>query len=707
MQPSAPPDSNQHNVETEVPEVPEVLPGPVPVEPSAATSLAASIERARDHLLSLQREDGHWCAELEGDSILESEYLLLLHFLGRTHETRARKAAEYVRRQQLPDGGWGIYPGGPAEVSASVKAYFVLKLQGDDPEAPHMRRARERILELGGIEATNTYTKTYLAIFGQVPWSACPAIPPEIILLPRWFYFDIYEMSSWSRAIFVPLSIVWAYKPLCPVPEGTDIQELYASPGSRLKVSDVQTSGRNLALGQRSWRRLFFTVDRLLKMFERLRLLPLRDKAIRKAEAWIRKRLEKSDGLGAIFPSIVNTVVAFRCIGHDTDDPAIAHSLAELEKLEIEDGETLHLQPCLSPVWDTAQAIASLSAAGVDRDHPALRRAAGWLLDKEVRQPGDWQVRLPEVEPSGWYFEYANELYPDCDDTAEVLTALTLVDLADADAPHAQEARHRALRWLLAMQNDDGGWAAFDKGCDKHILTLVPFADHNAMIDPSCEDITGRSLETLTQEGFTLQDPVMARAVKFLEDRQQEDGTWYGRWGANYIYGTWLALWGLHRAGVDLSRQRYRRSVTWLKSCQNPDGGWGESLRSYDEPELKGVGPSTASQTSWAVLGLIAAGELESEAVRRGVGYLLRTQEPEGTWDDKHWTGTGFPKVFYLRYHYYDDYFPLLALAVYRNRLGGDRHATGHAMGPSTVDKTGTAPLHLTSSNGHRRGPVE
>ena len=672
-------------------------PAPLPTRPRAPAPDLATVRsataRARDHLFSLQHEDGHWCAELEGDSILESEYLLLLEFLDRSREPRARKAAEYIRRQQRPDGGWSIYPGGPAEVSASVKAYFVLKLQGDDPDTPHMVKARERILELGGVEATNTYTKTYLAIFGQYPWSGCPAIPPEIILLPRWFTFDIYEMSSWSRAIFVPLSIVWAHKPYRPVQEGAGIEELFHHPDHRPRVTEVQQTREELSRRERRWRRFFFFVDQFLKTFERTRMLPLRRKALRRAEAWVRERLVKSDGLGAIFPSIVNTVVAFRCLGYGVDDPAISQSLAELEKLEIDDGETLHLQPCLSPVWDTAQAVSALVTAGVDPAHPRLRQAARWLLDKEVRTPGDWQLRVPAVEPSGWYFEYANELYPDCDDTAEVLTALARVELEPDETRRARETRQRGLRWLLAMQNDDGGWAAFDKGCDKEILTLVPFADHNAMIDPSCEDITGRTLETLALEGFEPTDPVVREAIRFLEERQLPDGTWYGRWGANYIYGTWLALWGLHMAGVDLSRKRYHRSVDWLKSRQNPDGGWGESLRSYEEPELKGVGPSTASQTSWALLALMAAGETGSDAVRRGVRHLLETQLPDGSWDEEHWTGTGFPKVFYLRYHYYDDYFPLQALAEYlsrRHRAEQDAATNGK---PWRADRSPSPPL--------------
>ena len=624
------------------------------------SALEAALARAREHLWSLQREDGHWCGELEGDSILESEYLLLLHFLGQTHEPRAQKAAEYLRRLQRPTGGWALYPGGPADVSASVKAYFVLKLQGDSPDAPHMEKARRVILEQGGLDAVNTYTKTYLALFGQYPWGQCPAIPPEIVLFPRWFYFDLYEMSSWSRAIFVPLSVIWATKPYVPVPEGARLDELWGAPSAK------PLDPRDIPPRQFLWRLFFHGVDQGLKLWEASRIRPFRKRALEVAERWILERLEASDGLGAIFPGLVNTVMALICLGYEQDHPTVRSQLEELHALEIDGDDTLRMQPCLSPVWDTAQAVSSLTAAGAPADDPRLQRAARWLLDKEVRRPGDWQAKNPGAEVSGWYFEYANEHYPDCDDTAEVLTALGRVRFpAPEDNARNTAVRKRALSWLLSMQNDDGGWAAFDKGCDKEILSLVPFADHNAMLDPSCEDITGRVLETLADEGFSRRHPVVERAVQYLRSKQEDDGTWYGRWGANYIYGTWLVLWGLARIGEDMSDERYQRAARWLRSHQNEDGGWGESLASYDDPKCKGRGVSTAAQTAWALLGLHATGDTDSEAVRRGVSYLLDTQRSDGSWSDEHWTGTGFPRVFYLRYDYYDDYFPLLALATY------------------------------------------
>lgn len=630
--------------------------------PQPVEELELALDKARRHLFSLQREDGHWCGELEGDSILESEYLLLLEFLGQSRGERGRKVAQYLRSLQMPSGGWSLYPGGPPEVSASVKAYFVLKLQGDPPDAPHMARARATILELGGVEATNTYTKTYLAMFGQYPWSGCPAIPPEIVLFPRWFWFDIYEMSSWSRAIFVPLSIIWATKPRVPIPDGTGLAELWVDGYVRPKDPRQRFLSRH-----RLWNAFFHGIDRGLKLWESSRLRPLRKRALEAAERWILERLEASDGLGAIFPSILNTIMALRCLGYEMDHPVVRRQLDELEALQIDLGDRMKMQPCLSPVWDTAQAVSALVASGVSPQDPRLEQAGTWLLDHEVREVGDWCRRVPEAPVSGWYFEYENEFYPDCDDTAEVLTALGRLRFRDPQtATRTATARRRALDWLLSMQNDDGGWGAFDRGCDKELLALVPFADHNAMLDPSCEDITGRVLETLAEEGIVRPHPAVERAVSYLRRRQHPDGTWYGRWGANYLYGTWLALWGLARAGEEMTEERYQRSADWLRACQNPDGGWGESLASYEDPALKGRGPSTAAQTSWALLGLFATADYTSESVRRGVRYLLDHQLPDGSWLDEPWTGTGFPRVFYLRYDYYDDYFPLLALAAYQ-----------------------------------------
>jgi squalene-hopene/tetraprenyl-beta-curcumene cyclase len=628
--------------------------------------VAEAVRAAQRHLLSLQKADGHWCGELEGDTIVESEYLLTLHFLGRGHEPRARKAAAYIRGQQLPAGGWAVYPGGPPEVSASVKAYFVLKLMGDDPEAAHMVRARRVILGLGGIEACNSFTRIYLSIFGQCEWGDCPAVPPELVLLPDWFPFNIYRISSWSRAILVPLSLIWAKKPRCPVPVGAGIEEL--------RAGGTAPQPPRRGARQRLWTGCFRTTNWALKALEAAGLTPFRARALRVAEAWIRERLEDSDGLGAILPPIINTVIAFRSLGYTLDDPVLAGQLGELEKLEIEEEETLRIQPCFSATWDTALALQALFESGVPAHHPALQRGAEWLLAREVRTPGDYQRRSPGTEPGGWFFEYRNRFYPDADDTTAAVTALSRLPLVDPVLEQERkQALARALRWLAGMQNDDGGWGAFDKGCDNEVFTFIPFADHNAMIDPSCEDITGRALEALRHLG-PLANPAMRRgAVAFLRRKQAPDGTWYGRWGCNYLYGTWLALRGLAQAGEDLGAARYQRATAWLQERQNEDGGWGELPASYEDPARKGIGPSTASQTAWALLALFALGQADSPAARRGLDYLLSTQGPDGSWREDYWTGTGFPKVFYLRYHLYAIYSPLLALAIYQGLPARER----------------------------------
>jgi squalene-hopene/tetraprenyl-beta-curcumene cyclase len=614
---------------------------------------------ARRYLLSIQHEDGHWCGELEGDTILESEYILTLHFLGRLGRNRVTKAAEYLRRQQLQDGGWAIYAGGPADVSASVKAYFALKLVGDDPEAPHMAKARRVIRGLGGIGACNSFTRIYLSIFGQYDWAGCPAVPPELVLLPDWFPFSIYKMSSWSRAIVVPLSIIWANKPSCRVPEQANIRELYVE-------SETPRPRAPRRFRVRFWGVVFRGIDRGLKAAERLSFRPLRRRALEHAEAWILARLEDSDGLGAIFPPIVNTILALSCRGYAPGHPTLEGQVEELEKLGLEEEETLRIQPCFSPIWDTALALLALLESGLRADDSNLLRAASWLLDREVRTPGDWQRRNPAAEPGGWFFEYRNAFYPDADDTAEVLAALSGVRFPEEEDRRRRSALRRGIGWQVAMQNADGGWPAFDKACDNEVLTLIPFADHNAMIDPSCEDITGRTLEALRRLDFEASHPAVFRGVSFLKRKQDADGTWYGRWGCNYIYGTWLALRGLKEAGEDMTQEPYQRAASWLRRHQNEDGGWGELPASYDEPARKGIGPSTPSQTAWALLALFAAGDTGSTSVRRGVEYLLRNQEYDGSWKDEYWTGTGFPKVFYLRYHLYATYFPLWALSAYQ-----------------------------------------
>ncbi len=635
----------------------------VPLEGTLFAGVKTAIEATQAYLLSQQHEDGHWCAELEGDTILESEYILTMHYIGRSHEDRVRKAANYLRAKALPEGGWAIYPFGPPDVSASAKAYFTLKLLGDSENAPHMVKAREVIRTLGGLDATNSFTRLYLAVFGQYPWEKCPAVPPEIVLLPALAPINLGEMSSWSRGIVVPLSVIWAHKPFCPVPEHANIPELM--------LDNAVGHSRHPGM----WPAVFTAIDSTLKVVESSRMTPMRAKALRACEKWMIEHFEKSDGIGAIFPPIINSIIALRCLGYDNEHPLTQSQIHELEKLEIEEGDTLRVQPCFSPVWDTAYVMHALLESGMENTHPALLRSCDWLLDKEVRMPGDWKIKNPNAQPGGWYFEYANEFYPDLDDTFEVLTTLQRLRCPDARKEEQKlGALKRGLDWALSMQNLDGGWGAFDRGCDKEYLTQIPFADHNAMIDPSTSDITARGIEALVTMGFARNHPILQRALDYLRKEQEPDGTWFGRWGVNYVYGTWLALCAFRAAGEDMKQPGFQRPAKWLRSVQNPDGGWGESPRSYDDPTLKGRGVSTASQTAWALMGLMATGDYTSQSVQKGITYLLHTQKDDGSWHEEQWTGTGFPRVFYLRYHYYAIYFPLIAMGMYRKAHMQDAH---------------------------------
>ena len=622
-----------------------------------AEEVSAAIEHGREGLLARQNPDGHWVGELEGDTILESEFLLLLAFLGNYDDPRIETAANYLRHTQLTTGGWSNYPGGPAEVSVSVKAYFALKIAGLSATDPSMVRAAKVIRELGGAEATNSFTRFYLALLGQVPYNACPSVPVELMLLPRWFFFNIYAMSAWSRTIFVPLSVVDAYKPVSRLPEAMHIRELFLNPPETPRWPAKPTKQWF------SWTNFFLGLDWVLKKIEQFRFLPFRRLAVRKALAWMRERCRESDGLGAIFPPIIYHAIVLKCLGTSPEDPEMQWVLKQLNDLSIEENQTLRLQPCLSPVWDTALSMIGLADAGQADDSEAVANAVVWLLDKEVRQEGDWAKTVRGVEPGGWFFEYRNAHYPDVDDTAMVLIALSRTGYTSRDI--ARGAIHRALNWLIAMQNSDGGWAAFDRNINNEILTKVPFADHNAMLDPSCPDITARVLEALSHYGYRVGQHTVDVAVRFILSHQEENGSWFGRWGVNYLYGTWQVLVGLEAIGFDMSAMPIRRAVRWLKEAQNADGGWGESCRSYDEPELAGKGESTASQTAWALLGLIAAGEADTTEVRVGVEYLVGTQNGDGGWSEEAFTGTGFPRVFYLKYHLYPVYFPLMALSRY------------------------------------------
>lgn len=612
------------------------------------SEIAGALERGRLGLLARQKPDGHWIGELEGDTILESEYLLLLTFLGRESDPRIPKLAAYLRKKQLDSGGWPNYPGGPADLSVSVKAYFALKIAGDDDGSPPMRRAAEVIRNLGGAARSNSFTRFYLALLGQIPYANCPTVPVEMVFLPRWFPINVYAFSAWSRTIVVPLAVVNAFKPVRQLPDSMGLRELFLEDPATPWQPTVKPS-------MVSWSGFFLRFDKLLKLGERLRLTPMRRRAIRKAVEWMRERFRNSDGLGAIFPPMVYSVIVLKCLGLTEVDSEFQWAMRQLEALEIEERGTLRLQPCLSPVWDTALAAIGLTDAGQPTDSLETSAAIDWLLAKEVKQRGDWAKRV-EAEPGGWAFEYENAHYPDVDDTAMVLIALARTGRRH----HA--AAQRAIRWLLALQNRNGGWAAFDRNIDNEVLTQVPFADHNAMLDPSCPDITARVLEALSHYGYGQSHPIVEKALAFILKRQEANGSWFGRWGVNYLYGTWQVLVGLKAIGFDMASPPVRCAVRWLHDVQNADGGWGETCASYDDPSQAGIGPSTASQTAWALLGLHSAGE---HNVKAGIQYLLSTQCDDGCWPEDAFTGTGFPKVFYLRYHMYPIYFPLMALAKY------------------------------------------
>lgn len=648
--------------------------------PAADTPLDNAIERARRHLLGLQKPDGHWCGELQGDTILESEYVLLMAFLGRIGEPRQQKAVRYILSQERPEGGWSNYVGGPLELSVSVKAYFALKLCGYSPDHPVLARARRLILEAGGAAGCNSFTKFYLAFLGQFPYDNCASVPPEMMLLPRWAYFNIYSMSSWTRTIVVPLSIFSAHKPLAKVPDALGIRELFAQDPST-PMWPCPPSKRLF-----TWGNFFLGVDRLVKLWEKYGPQWIRRRAVALADRWMQEHFADSDGVGAIFPPIIYTVVSLRCLGYTDDHPTMRWALKQLEDLFLEEEDTLRIQPCFSPVWDTALSLNALAIAASAASNGSMLHAARWLLDREVRRPGDWSLLVRDVEPAGWFFEYRNGFYPDTDDTAMALMGLARSGVAwdrtgfaeapegyRLDGPHTRRnqgpllpACRRGIDWLLAMQNSDGGWAAFDRDINKEVLTKVPFADHNAMLDPSCPDITARVLEALGQYGYRPGQPQVDGGLAFIERTQDPRGCWIGRWGVNYLYGTWQVLAGLDAIGFDRGHAMVRRAVRWLQDVQQASGGWGESCRSYDDPSTAGQGPVTASQTAWALLGLIAAGEAKSESVRAGVRFLLERQLPNGNWHEEEFTGTGFPKVFYLRYHLYRLYFPLMALARYR-----------------------------------------
>ncbi|MDP9338664.1 MAG: squalene--hopene cyclase [Acidobacteriota bacterium] len=623
-----------------------------------AEKLESTIERGANHLLSLQTEAGYWVGELEADTTLESDYIYYLFVLGKADPERIEKLATYVRQRQLPDGGWSIYPGGPSELNATCKAYFALKLAGDSVDSPQMKRARASVHRLGGLELTNSYTRFYLALVGAVGWELVPAIPPELMLLPNWFYINIYEFSSWTRGIVIPMMILSALRPNWKLPERAQVDELFKDPARKKAAFDWS----NQLI---SWRNFFLALDRGLKFYERLPWKPLRQKALREAKSWLLEHMERSEGLATIYPAMMNSIFALVAMGYGPDDPLTCRETREFSRFEIEENDTIRLQPCVSPVWDSAIAMVALEEAGVAPDDPALVKAADWVLSKQILGPGDWQVKNKDAEPGGWAFEFRNDFYPDVDDTAFVLMALQRVKFPDEKRMEA--ATRRGIQWLLSMQNRDGGWGAFDRDNDRRFLCNIPFADHNAMIDPSTADVTARVLECLGRFGWTADHPAVQRGVKFLLKDQCGDGSWFGRWGVNYVYGTSGVLRALET--VSLTAQNYcQRGVAWLKTVQKVDGSFGESLKTYSDVSSKGQGASTPSQTAWGLIGMLAGSNTADPAITKAVSYLVGNQNEDGSWSEHDFTGTGFPCVFYLKYHLYRNSFPVYALSRYYNQ---------------------------------------
>ena len=627
---------------------------------SPAELVSSAIKKSQDYLISQQKGDGFWIGELIVDSTLVSDTVAYHHWNGKVDEKWQEKAVNHIFTLQLPEGGWNIYHGGPCEVNATIKAYLALKLAGVCPTHPKMLKARSVALNLGGVPRMNTFSKLYLALLGLYPWAYVPTIPCEVLLIGKWFHVNFHEMSSWTRSMLVPLAIINHFKPTRHLTPAINLDELYPQGFHE----------RDLALPRDpewcTWRNFFLWLDSFQKLIERCKLRPFRRLALKKAEEWMLERFEGSNGLAAIFPAMLNSLIALKALGYPEDHHQVRRAEFELKNLEHETETSVRIEPCLSPVWDTAIVAIALRESGLSANHPAMERAGAWLISKEIRFRGDWQFKNPvDVEPSGWVFEFENKWNPDVDDTAMVLLALRQIPTRNQDKRDA--CFRRGMKWMLAFQCKDGGWAAFDKDCTKSILEKVPFADHNAMLDPECADITARIVELLGYEGYDKNDPQIRKALDYLKGEQEEDGSWYGRWGVNYIYGTWQVLRGLHAIGLDMNEPWIQKARKWLESVQRPDGGWGERCDTYDDPVFKGQGPSTASQTAWAVMGLCAFGDPNNPSLRMGIDYLVKTQNQDGSWSEQEITGTGFPKVFYLKYDMYRNSWPLLALATFKN----------------------------------------
>ena len=641
-------------------------------QPICSGRLEACIDAAASALLDLQQADGHFVFELEADATIPAEYVLMRHYLAEPVDTvLERKIGVYLRRIQSADGGWPLFHEGASNISASVKGYFALKMIGDPADAPHMVRAHQWILSKGGAATSNVFTRNLLALYGALPWRGVPVVPVEIVLLPRWFPFHIDKISYWARTVLVPLTVLNALKPKARNPKGVRIDELFVTP-----PADVRTWPRG-PHQKWPWAQLFGSIDGVLRRAEPFFPTAMRERAIRNAVQFVTERLNGKDGLGAIFPAMANAVLMFDALGYPPDHPDRRTARAALDELLMIKEDEAYCQPCLSPVWDTALTAQTLLEVGTPTAEKSARCGLEWLKPRQILDTvGDWSARRPGVRPGGWAFQYANAHYPDLDDTAVILMAMDRASQRQS-AGVSSDYRHsidRGREWVLGLQSRNGGWGAFDADNNYAYLNHIPFSDHGALLDPPTADVTARCVSMLAQLGDKRgESKALDRSLAYLKSTQQKDGSWYGRWGMNYIYGSWSVLCALNAAGIDPASDEVRRAVEWLLSIQNPDGGWGEDGESYRlDYEGYEPAPSTASQTAWAILGLMAANEVEHPAVVRGIDYLMRTQGKDGFWNEARFTATGFPRVFYLRYHGYPKFFPLWALARYRNLMAAN-----------------------------------
>ena len=621
--------------------------------------LATSVSNAQNWLLEHQFADGYWWGELEANVSITAEYLLLTHFLGVADAQHWEQITRYLRHHQQPEGYWAQWYNGPGELSTTVEAYFALKVAGEDPDAAHMVRAREWILAHGGIAETRVFTKIWLALFDQFDWDQLPAMPVWINLLPSWFPFNIYEFASWARATMVGITVVYALRQSVTLPAGSGVQELWADPAERRRFSVRRP--KNIA----SWRGLFFGIDKVLRFMDRNHIRPFHRRSLATAERWLLDRQEADGSWAGIQPPWIYAVLALRGLGYQLDHPVMQRALDGFKAFMREADGMVWVEPCVSPVWDTGLAAIALLDSGLPASHPALLSSGRWLLREQVFSGGDWQVKNPDTKPGGWAFEFQNDTYPDVDDSAVVMAAIHRIALPDPIAK--QRAIDQGLRWTLSMQSENGGWGSFDVDNTSSFLTQIPFADFGETLDPPTADVTAHVLELLGQLGYEGDFPPAERALRFLQELQEPDGSWWGRWGVNYIYGLGAALPALAALGDSMTHPETLTAVHWLRRPHLDDGGWGEGSESYADPGLRGAGPSTPSQTAWALMALIAAGETDSVEVARGINFLLDRQQQDGTWNEPEFTATGFPTDFMINYHLYRHYFPLMALGRYAN----------------------------------------